>query len=176
MIPPASASAALAAPRERQLAVWISAHWLLLVNIALALYVGGAIASPLLSAVGWAAAGTAIFHLYSAVCHQLPWRSFFLFGQQIAICQRDLAIYGTMLGGGILYGLFRDRVPALSWQLYVLATLPMAIDGGTQLFDWRESTWELRLLTGFLFGLATVWTLYPAVERGLRASLTGGER
>jgi len=35
--------------------------------------------------------------------------------------------------------------------------LPMAWDGTTQLFGWRESTWALRVITGTLFGGGTVW-------------------
>ena len=40
----------------------------------------------------------------------------------------------------------------------------MAIDGFTQLFGWRESTPELRTLTGALFGLASVWLIYPRID------------
>jgi uncharacterized membrane protein len=41
----------------------------------------------------------------------------------------------------------------------------MALDGFTQLFCYRESNWELRLLTGALFGLASAWLAYPRLER-----------
>ena len=40
-------------------------------------------------------------------------------------------------------------------QRYLLLIAPMAIDGLTQLVGWRESNWELRTLTGALFGLAS---------------------
>ena len=54
-------------------------------------------------------------------------------------------------------------------QFAVLVS-PMALDGLTQLVGWRESTWELRMATGVLFGLASGWFLYPrlfAAERTL---------
>lgn len=165
---PAPACQALAAPREERIVGWALDHWLLLLNVALTLYVGGTIAAPLLMAAGSGVIGAALFRLYSLVCHQYPWRSFFLFGQQIAFCQRDLAIYGTMLLGSLTYGMLRGRLPPLSWKLYVLASAPMALDGGTQLAGWRESTWELRVVTGFLFGLATIWTLYPVIDQKIR--------
>ncbi len=45
----------------------------------------------------------------------------------------------------------------------MLLFLPTAIDGFTQLFGWRESTNELRLITGFPFGIGyaylIVWAL-----------------
>lgn len=37
----------------------------------------------------------------------------------------------------------------------------MAWDGTTQLFGWRESTWELRMIIGSLFGLGSVWFALP---------------
>ena len=45
----------------------------------------------------------------------------------------------------------------------------MALDGFPQLFGWRESTVELRTLTGALFGLASLWLVYPRLDRVLRA-------
>jgi uncharacterized membrane protein len=47
----------------------------------------------------------------------------------------------------------------------------MALDGLTQLAGWRESTWELRLATGLLFGVASGWLLYPRFEQSFRRSL-----
>ncbi|MGE3267883.1 MAG: DUF2085 domain-containing protein, partial [Chloroflexota bacterium] len=41
---------------------------------------------------------------------------------------------------------------------------PMALDGFTQLFNLRESTPELRTFTGALFGVASVWLIYPRVD------------
>jgi hypothetical protein len=40
----------------------------------------------------------------------------------------------------------------------------MALDGVTQLLGWRESTWELRVSSGLLFGLASAWFVYPRIE------------
>jgi predicted MFS family arabinose efflux permease len=42
----------------------------------------------------------------------------------------------------------------------------MALDGFTQLFGWRESTWELRVVTGSLFALAVAWFVFPRLQRG----------
>ena len=50
----------------------------------------------------------------------------------------------------------------------------MAMDGFTQLFGWRESSAELRTLTGALFGAASVWLIYPRIDAILaRDSATG---
>ncbi len=42
--------------------------------------------------------------------------------------------------------------------------IPMALDGGTQLFGWHESNVVLRLLTGSIFGLTTAWFLFRQID------------
>ncbi len=51
--------------------------------------------------------------------------------------------------------------------MWLLLILPMAWDGTTQMFGWRESTWELRVMTGTLFGLSTVWFVLPLLQKAL---------
>ncbi|RIK34442.1 MAG: hypothetical protein DCC55_33100 [Chloroflexi bacterium] len=89
-------------------------------------------------------------------------------GFKVAICQRDVAIYGSVLAAGLLFALVRKRLPMLSFRWYLLLLIPMALDGGTQLFGWRESTWLLRTLTGALFGAASVWLAYPYIDEAMQ--------
>jgi len=51
--------------------------------------------------------------------------------------------------------------------------LPMALDGGTQLFGLRESNWLLRSLTGAIFGIASVWLAYPYIEDAMQEVIEG---
>jgi predicted membrane protein DUF2085 len=44
---------------------------------------------------------------------------------------------------------------------FAVVVSPIALGGLTQLVGWRESTWELRIATGLLFGIASGWCLYP---------------
>lgn len=55
----------------------------------------------------------------------------------------------------------------LPFWAYLLLSLPIAIDGGTALFELRESTPLLGTVTGGLFGLATAWFVYPLTDRAL---------
>lgn len=151
--------------------LFVARHWLALMNAAMGIFVGLPVLSPLLEASENRAlnfAGDVIFLAYHATCHQLPQRSFFIFQHQVAWCERDTAIWGTVFVAGLLFSLVRRRVDSLPIRWYVLLCIPMAIDGTTQLFGWRESTWELRLITGFLFGLASAWLVLPILERGMR--------
>ncbi|MEZ4581210.1 MAG: DUF2085 domain-containing protein [Caldilineaceae bacterium] len=45
-----------------------------------------------------------------------------------------MAIYGSVLFAGLLYGLVRDRVRPLSLKVYAILLIPIAVDGLTQMF------------------------------------------
>jgi uncharacterized membrane protein len=162
-----------------------------------------------------------IYSVYSVFCHQLAFRSYFLFGEQavyprelanvpnlltyeavtgnsaldtavarafqgneqlgykLAICERDIAIYGSLLLAGILFQLTGRKLKAIPWYVWVIfAIIPMGLDGGSQLFSlggtwpaWfpiRESTPLLRTITGALFGFFTAWYIYPMMEENMK--------
>jgi len=60
----------------------LAKHWLLVFNIASGIYAGLPLLAPIFMACGLTSWGKAIYTLYIPACHQLPWRSFFLFGTQ----------------------------------------------------------------------------------------------
>ena len=140
-------------------------HWLAAANALVASYVVLPFLAPLLAAAGADEAAATIYWLYSYACHQLPSHSWYLLGQKMAYCQRDTAIYGTMLLGGLLYA--RQHGLALPFWGFLLLSLPVAIDGGLATVGVRESTPLLRTVTGGLFGLAAAWFVYPLMDRAL---------
>jgi uncharacterized membrane protein len=89
-------------------------------------------------------------------------------GYKVAICERDIAIYSSVVVAGLIFALARKRLPALRPKYYVLFLIPIALDGGTQLFGWRESNWWLRTFTGALFGMASVWLAYPFIDDAMQ--------
>lgn len=150
---------------------FVSVHWLALTNAALAVFAGLPLLAPILEGADSAllrALGHGIFVAYRATCHQLPERSFFILGEQVAWCERDTAIWGAVLAGGLMFSLVRRFLKPLDLRVYAVLCLPVAIDGVTQLFGFRESTWEIRTVTGAIFGLASVWLVFPILERGMR--------
>ncbi|MGH2536697.1 MAG: DUF2085 domain-containing protein, partial [Candidatus Promineifilaceae bacterium] len=66
-----------------RLARWLGRHWLLLLNLAWGLFVAVPWLAPLLMEAGWAGAARAVYLFYGLQCHQLPQRSFFLFGDEL---------------------------------------------------------------------------------------------
>ena len=207
---------------------WISRHYLAVLNLFVFLYVGLPFLAPILMKTSETVPARVLYTIYSPLCHQFGFRSFFLFGEQpyyplkeagvhvidfttatgitglhdpsgiarlqarqfvgdetvgykVAICERDVAIYASLLLFGVLYSLTGRRIPQLHWSLWLLLGIgPIGLDGFSQLFsqfDWqflasilpyRESTPFLRVLTGFLFGFLTAWFAYPSIEESMQ--------
>jgi uncharacterized membrane protein len=69
--------------RLNRLVYWLSRHWLLIISVLLGLYVGLPWLAPIFMTLGWTSAAKTIYLFYSTQCHQLPQRSFFLFGPEL---------------------------------------------------------------------------------------------
>jgi uncharacterized membrane protein len=63
-------------------ASFISRHWFFIFNLIFGLYIGLPFLAPVFMKIGWSEAARVIYFIYSWLCHQLPERSFFLFGPQ----------------------------------------------------------------------------------------------
>jgi uncharacterized membrane protein len=207
---------------------WLSRHYLTLFNTILFIYVGFAFLPPVLLEMGLSLPAKVIYTAYSPFCHQMAFRSWFLFGEQayyprnlagisgvisyetaflnnqnipetspnfisearafignpqvgykVALCERDVALYGGMFLFGLVYSLTGRKIRQIPWYVWLLLGLiPIGIDGSSQfpslipgLPDWlpiRESTPFLRTLTGALFGGLTAWYLYPLIEESMK--------
>lgn len=194
-----------------RITIFIAKHWLALANGALVVFTGLPVLAPVLMYYGLTGPADVIYGVYHFTCHELAFRTYFLFGAQpfytmdqlraavgvqnedpffwssfvgnvqlgykVAWCERDVAIYGTILVAGLVFALIRPHLRPISWRVFVILTIPMAIDGFWQLLTspvyWvpflpeHESTWLLRGITGALFGLGAVWLTYPYIEQAM---------
>jgi uncharacterized membrane protein len=73
-----------------RLSLWISHNFLHTLNVILFIYVALPFLAPVLMKNGSDAAAGIIYKIYSPLCHQLAYRSWFLFGEQ-AFYPRELA-------------------------------------------------------------------------------------
>lgn len=214
-----------AARRERghtitgidRFSMWMTRHYLLVINLVLALFVGLPFLAPVLMKAGMTIPARAIYTIYSPFCHQLAFRSWFLFGEQslyprtlaglpvsltyedlagngevdlagardfigneqtgykVALCERDVAIYGSLLVFGLFFTATGRKIRTVPWTIWLfLGVVPMGLDGASQIPSlmsgmpaWipiRESTPFLRSLTGGLFGATSAWYLLPILE------------
>jgi uncharacterized membrane protein len=143
----------------------VARHWIVAVNLVGGLYAGLPLLAPWLLSRGIAFPANLIYFFYGLTCHQLPERSFSVFGNKMCYCQRCCAIYSGVFFFGLLFPLVARRVRPLRWRWMFLLWVPMALDGFTQLFGLRESNWELRVITGTLFALSCVWVAFPHLAR-----------
>lgn len=142
-------------------------YWAHMITIALGTLVSIAIAIPFLSYFGLDVIAKPLFYMLHYVCAQIPSHSFYIFGHQLGLCERNFTIYTSMFLGSLAFVLTKKRLPGIPWWLWVLMILPMALDGTTQMFGLRESTWYLRMITGTLFGLGNVWFALPLMQKSL---------
>ena len=61
-----------------------SQNWILLFGVIFGIYVLLPFLAPVMMVSGWIVPGKAIYTIYSFLCHQLPERSYFLFGPKIS--------------------------------------------------------------------------------------------
>ncbi len=200
---------------------WLSKNFMLLVNLVLFIYAGLPFLAPVLMKANLVAPARVIYAIYSPLCHQLGYRSWFMFGEQlyyprnlagidgvksfeeetgihadevfkardylgddkvgykVALCERDTAIYASMLLFGIIFSLTGKKIKAIPWYVWLsIGLVPIGLDGFSQLPSlanglptWvplRESTPLLRVVTGTLFGGTTAAYLFPMLEELMR--------
>lgn len=91
-----------------------------------------------------------------ANCHTKVERSFFINGNQMPFCARDVAIFfGMVIGMGIVLFI---RFPIKLWWI-IGGLVPIGLDGGLQLITSYESNNLFRVLTGTLAGVVTMLAL-----------------
>lgn len=78
---------------------WFSNHYMVLVNMFTFLYVFFAILAPVFMKLNWQAPAKVIYKVYSPLCHQLAFRSFFLFGEQFYYPRELAGVEGIVTYG-----------------------------------------------------------------------------
>lgn len=89
---------AIAASVDR-LVAWLARHWLAVFNAVVAVFIGVPFLAPVFMHAGATGAGRLIYALYSPTCHQLPERSFFLFGPSGVYSANELETLGLLPAG-----------------------------------------------------------------------------
>jgi uncharacterized membrane protein len=117
-------------------------------------WLGLILLAPWLAARGEAGVARVIYAVFAPVCHQIPDRCFVLAGHPLAVCGRCLGIYTGFLAGLVLYPLVRgfSRLTVPGPRFFLLATLPLALDGLAGVLGVWESPIGVRLATGLVWG------------------------
>lgn len=87
--------------RSDRFSHWFSKHYMLLFNLAVFIYMAFAFMAPVFMKAGFTKAANVIYMVYKPLCHQLAFRSFFLFGEQIAYPREAAHVEGLLTYGDV---------------------------------------------------------------------------
>jgi len=93
-----------------------SRHWLLILTLLWGLYVGLPWLAPIFRQIGWAGAGNVLYAIYSTQCHQLPERSFFLFGEKSMYSLAEVQAAWQSTNNPVILRQFVGN-PQLGWKV-----------------------------------------------------------
>jgi len=100
----------------QSIASWLGRHWFGGLVVLLALYAGLPFLAPLFMQLGWSSLAKLIYLAYSFQCHQLPQRSFFLFGDQAMYPLSDIQAYWGGSSNPIVMRRFIG-LPGIGWKV-----------------------------------------------------------
>lgn len=153
-------------------ASYATVTWAITATIALAL-VAMIVGAPLFQSAGHAPFASAIYKVFSFVCHQIPERSFHLAGHQFAVCSRCTGLYSGFAVAALIYPLTRSLIrtdtPRRRWL--ILAAVPLLIDFALTYFGIWPNTHLTRFSTGALLGVVSVFYVMPGLVE-LSATVT----
>ena len=90
------------------------------------------------------------------ICHRIPERSFFIKGHQFPVCARCTGFYTGLVVYLILNIFYKHPYNLNMLFVSMILMIPVAIDGVTQYYGPRESTNNLRFITGFIGGIGLI--------------------
>jgi copper ion binding protein len=121
---------------------WFGRYWLLVFSLAYGFFVGLPFLAPVLMQIGWEAPGRVIYFIYTFLCHQLPQRSFFLFGPQ---------------------GMYELSTIQAAWE-NTLNPLVLRQFIGNPGMGWKVA-WSDRMVSMYTSILVVAWLWYPLRKR-----------
>jgi uncharacterized membrane protein len=148
------------------------------------------LATPLIT-ISNPPAGLALHGIFSLTCHQIVSRSYCYYpsdgtvgdcpdifsteavietekgaAYKFPVCARDLPLYlaAMVSGAAVYFTKWRDSRKPPSPLFFMLALIPIALDGGSQFIGLRESTNELRAITGIIAGFAFSFYFVPMLN------------
>ena len=146
---------------------WLAPRWLLLSIIAWGIFVWLPWLAPVFMQWGWEPAAYRIYALYSVTCHQLPQRSFFLFGDlgSQGMYELDFVQYAYKETTNLLELRRFIGSPALGWKV-AWSDRMVSFYGGIWLWLVVWYAAPRRRLPRLSF-LAFVWLAWPMAVDGV---------
>lgn len=99
-----------------RLTSWLSRYWIGLFGVLYGIYVGLPFLAPVLMVIGWEGPGKIIYLIYSFLCHQLPERSYFLFGSKISYSLSEIQAAWQNTNNPLILRQFIGG-PSMGWKM-----------------------------------------------------------
>lgn len=133
--------------------------------LAALLWVTLIITAPIAKSSGFDALANPVYGFFSYLCHQMPWRSYHIGENPMAVCARCFGFYAGFLLGLGAFPLFRsfNNTEPFSRVWLFLAMIPMGVDWGLEYFGIWNNTHLTRLLSGAILGAACAFFIVPAL-------------
>ena len=129
-----------ALPKSKQsIFQWIGNHWFETFLVVYGLWVFSPFLAPFFMYIGWPGMGKAIYFIYSFFCHQLPERSFFLFGEK------------TMYSLSEVQAAWQDTINPMILRQFI----------GNESMGWKVA-WSDRMISVYtsVWLFAALWYLF----------------
>ncbi len=140
----------------------MASRWFLIFLSLYGLWVWLPFLAPVFMHLGWSAGGQAIYFVYSFFCHQLPERSFFLFGQKPMYSLSEIqAVWKDTLNPLVLRQFIGN--PQMGWKV---AWSDRMISFYTSVWIFSVATWPFRRRIKPLSWLGFALLLLPMVLDG----------
>jgi uncharacterized membrane protein len=141
---------------------WLSRNWLLAFSLGWGLFIGLPWLAPVFMKVGWTSIGNALYWLYALECHQLPQRTYFLFGSKLTYSLAEIQAIWQTTNNPLLLRQFIGNAQ-MGWKVaWCERTIWMY--GSIWVCPWVYKLVRQRLPTLPRWGLA--WLLVPIIIDG----------
>jgi len=139
--------------RSDRIYFWIAQHYLAIINALVFIYVGLPFLAPVLMKIGADVPAKAIYTIYSPLCHQFAFRSFFLFGEQPYYPLKEAGLAGVKTLEQVTG--FQDLANSFSVsRIYAREFIGNAVLGYKVAFCERDvAIYAAIALFGLIFGL-----------------------
>ncbi|HUH96906.1 MAG TPA: glutaredoxin family protein [Anaerolineales bacterium] len=143
--------------RSDRIYFWITQHYLALINGIVFIYVGLPFLAPTLMKIGAELPAKIIYTIYSPLCHQFAFRSFFLFGEQPYYPLKEAGVAGVKTLEQVTG--FQDLANPFSVsRLYARQFIGNAALGYKVAFCERDvAIYAAIVLFGLIYGVARRW-------------------
>jgi len=128
------------------LSKWIREHWLIIFAVGYGIWVWMPFLAPIFMRFGWEAPADMIYFLYSFFCHQMPQRSYFLFGPKTSYSLIEIQTAWIDTINPLILRKFNGST-AMGWKI-AWSDRMIFFYGGIwvfSLFWWQLRNWVKRL-------------------------------